>query len=75
MSSAVRPICAVCSRNARTADTPRVKVRVDLAVVWRDADGLHLRCRCHGAEWSRSIPETHDEATIESLHAFGGLDG
>lgn len=73
-----RPVCAMCSRNARTVETPRVKVRVDSSRVYRDAAGdLQLIARCHGAtegptrlmgEWIERL----DEAAIEELEVFRG---
>jgi hypothetical protein len=72
VTTTARPYCAPCSRNARTVETPRVRVRVERCVVLRDASGLRLLARCHGAAWERTLPDDCTEETIEALTAFGG---
>lgn len=72
-----RPVCAVCSRNARTVDTPRVKVRVEKALVLRDPEGLLVLARCHGDVCehriaTRSLDDTISESDIEGLELFRG---
>lgn len=72
MTLGARPVCERCTRAARTVDTPSVKVRVERCLIWRDADGLHLRAHCHGDTWERGLPESTEEDHIEALTAFGG---
>lgn len=44
----IRPVCAQCTRDVRTVDTPGIKVRVERAVVFRRGEDLVLSLRCHG---------------------------
>ncbi len=64
------PVCVACTRNARTVDTPRVKVRVASAVVSRDVQGLRLICRCHGAVSVTFLVEPCEESDLETKEVF-----
>lgn len=68
-----RPVCAFCSRNARTVDTPRVKVRVERAVVIRRDGEIVALCRCHGAACEVTfVGRDPTEEDIELAEAFRG---
>ena len=67
------PICAACTRNVQTVDTPNVKARVERIVVFRDEHGLHVGAHCH-REWHwmgwANGGIGVDETTLESLRFF-----
>lgn len=70
----MKPICSVCTRAARTADTPSVKVRVEKALVLRDGDALLLVVRCHGEreETDLDAPGNWTEDDLGRLEVFRG---
>ena len=55
------PICSRCSRNARTVDTPRVKVRVERAMAWRENGKILVRAWCHGEVATRELDGMPDD--------------
>lgn len=71
----MKPICSQCTRAARTADTPSVKVRVEELLVWRTAPTwIQIRVRCHGAEETiaENDPPVRDEDWLGRLEVFRG---
>lgn len=69
-----KPICCACTRNARTVDTPLVKVRVERFILWREGDWWKFVARCHNAvAWGQIGGEgIRDEDDIEALEVFRG---
>lgn len=77
MEDLTRPICAHCTKAARTVDTPNVKVRVERCTVWRGGEAyLTIRVRCHGAVETLTANDAPglDEHYISRLEAFRGKE-
>ncbi len=68
----ILPICAYCTRRARTTDTPRVKVRVDRAIVYRTPEGLRALVHCHSSITIVEVHETISETDLEATEVFRG---
>lgn len=67
-----RPICAACTRNARTIDTPKAHVRVEHATVMRTPECLVVLAWCHGDVERRQLPENTTEDGLMALEVFRG---
>ncbi len=66
-----RPICAHCTRAARTCDTPSVRVRVDRCRLLRDLEQRYwLVSECHGAREVLEVKLTGLEELIERVEVF-----
>ncbi len=66
-----RPICAHCTRAARTCDTPGVRVRVDRCRLLRDAMQRYwLVSECHSAREVFEVRLDGLEELIERVEVF-----
>lgn len=71
MEDLTRPICAHCTRAARTVDTPLVKVRVERCIVFRDGPTVVMLSRCHGAvDVFRDLGPAVTEPMLARLEVF-----
>jgi hypothetical protein len=70
------PVCAHCTRNARTTETPNVRVRVERALPVRLDERTHLvLLRCHGVHSSMKVEDLIGEEDLENLLAFEAKKG
>ncbi len=68
-----KPLCAQCTRAARTCDTPGVRVRVDRCRLLRDCEQRYwLVSECHGAREATEVRIDGLEDLIERVEVFCG---